>query len=105
MVIAFVTFPTGDKNYEQMVELFKGTVTKYQEAASAGLVRKNYLLTEDGETAGGVYLWESKDKAELFFNEDWREFIKGRYGAYPEIRYFDTPVQVNNADQSVSVWA
>ena len=62
MVITVVTFPTGDNNYEQMVELIKGSVSKYQAAASAGLMRKNYLLTEDGKTAGAIYLWESKEK-------------------------------------------
>jgi hypothetical protein len=104
MVITVVTFPTGDNNYEQMTKLFKGSVSKYQEAASAGLMRKNYLLTEDGNTAGGVYLWESKDKAELFFNDSWREYFKDRYGIYPEVSYFNTPIEVDNTNNKVSTW-
>ena len=105
MVITVVTFPTGDNNYEQMVELIKGSVSKYQAAASAGLMRKNYLLTEDGKTAGAIYLWESKEKAELFFNENWREYLKDRYGTYPEVKYFNTPVEVDNVNNTVSTWA
>jgi len=34
--------------------VFTGTVAKYREVP--GLIRKYYLLSEDGGTAGGVYL-------------------------------------------------
>ena len=41
---------------EKAQQLFVGSAPKYREAS--GLIRKYYLLSEDGGTAGGVYLWK-----------------------------------------------
>ena len=76
-------------------ELFLGTAPKYREAP--GLVRKYYLLSDDGTTAGGAYLWESREDAERMYTPQWREHISRTYGAEPEVRYFETPVVVDNA--------
>ena len=43
-------------------DVFAGTAPKYREVK--GLIRKYYLLSEDGATAGGVYLWISREAAE-----------------------------------------
>ncbi len=75
-------------------ELFLGSAPKYLELR--GLVRKYYLLSDDGTTAGGVYLWESRQAAEELFTAEWREFIVGKYGAEPSVEYFETPVIVDN---------
>jgi hypothetical protein len=75
-------------------QLFMGSAPKYQ--GQSGLIRKYYLLSEDGRTAGGVYLWESREAAEKLFNDNWREFILNKYGVEPEVIYFHTPVVVDN---------
>lgn len=75
-------------------ELFMGTAPRYQRVQ--GLVRKQYLLSEDGRTAGGVYLWKSKEDAERLYTEDWKKFIVEKYGAGPDITYFHSPVVVDN---------
>jgi hypothetical protein len=75
-------------------ELYLGTAPKYQ--VIEGLIRKYYLLSEDGATGGGVYLWKSKAHAETLFTPEWRRFIRERYGAEPVITFFESPVLVDN---------
>ena len=75
-------------------DVFAGTAPKYQEVT--GLIRKYYLLSEDGATAGGVYLWKSRDAAERLYTDDWKTFILQKYGTKPSVTYFDSPVIVDN---------
>jgi hypothetical protein len=79
---------------ERAQELFLGTAPKYREAQ--GLVRKYYLLSDDGATAGGAYLWKSRADAERMYTSEWRQFISRTYGADPQVQYFETPVVVDN---------
>lgn len=85
---------------EKAKELYLVTAPKYREIA--GLVRKYYLLTEDGGTGGGVYLWKSKADAEKLFTAEWKQFIKERYGAEPVITYYESPVLVDNLTGEIS---
>ena len=61
-----------------------------------GLIRKYYLLSEDGQTAGGVYLWKSREAAEQLYTDDWKAFILQKYLTRPLITYFASPVIVDN---------
>ena len=80
-------------------EVFSSTAPNYQKAQ--GLIRKYYLLSEEGETAGGVYLWKSKENAERLYTQEWRSFIKEKYGAEPSIIYFHSPVVVDNLTREI----
>jgi len=75
-------------------EIFMSTAPKYRDCQ--GLVRKYYLLSEDGKTAGGVYLWRSREDAERLYGEDWKRLIAEKYGAEPTVQYFFSPVIVDN---------
>jgi hypothetical protein len=75
------------------------TAPRYQEAP--GLIRKYYLLSEDGGTVGGVYLWKSKEDAERLYTEQWKSFIKEKYGGEPAIVYFHSPVIVDNLTKQI----
>jgi hypothetical protein len=75
-------------------EIFAGTAPKY--TGIDGLVRKYYLLSEDGRTAGGVYLWQSREAAEKLYTDEWKAFILRKYGTHPSVTYFETPVIVDN---------
>ena len=99
MIVAYVQFPTGGANPDEMAGLFEGSAPKY--TTMNGLVRKYYLLSEDASMAGGVYLWQSKADAEVVYNDDWRAFIKERYGADPVVTYFDCPVVVDNLTDEI----
>ncbi|MBI5279557.1 MAG: YdhR family protein [Burkholderiales bacterium] len=74
--------------------VFLSTAPKYREVP--GLIRKVYVLSEDGGTAGGMYLWHSRSDAEAMYTDAWRDFVKGKYGVEPAVTYFDSPVVVDN---------
>lgn len=61
-----------------------------------GLLRKNYWLSEDGMRAGGIYVWESKARAEAFYTAEWKQVVTRQYGVAPEIVYLLSPVMVDN---------
>ena len=79
---------------EKAQAVFAGTAPKYREVK--GLIRKYYLLSEDGATAGGVYLWKSRAAAKQLYTDDWKTFILQKYGTKPTVTYFDSPVIVDN---------
>ena len=86
-----------------IAEAFRSTTTRYQ--GLPGLIRKYYLFDADAGTGGGVYLWESRQQAEAFYNAEWRNRLAEKYGSPPEISFFDTPVIVDNARDEVIVSA
>ena len=75
MITALVQFKLPQPlTVDKAQAVFAETAPKYREVN--GLVRKYYLLSEDGATAGGVYLWQSREAAEQLYTEDWQAFIK-----------------------------
>jgi hypothetical protein len=64
------------------------------------LVRKNYLYDSEKGQAGGVYQWPSVAAAQRGHDAAWRKRIKEMYGSEPVIRYFDTPLVIDNAMQA-----
>jgi hypothetical protein len=84
---------------EKAQQLFVGSAPKYRE--TSGLIRKYYLLSEDGGTAGGVYLWKSKKDAVNLYTTEWVSSIRERYGALPSVTYFESPVVVDNLTNEV----
>jgi hypothetical protein len=78
----------------QAREIFLSTAPKYRE--TPGLIRKYYLLSLDGGTGGGVYLWQSREDAERLYSVDWKKFILEKYGSEPSVTYFESPVIVDN---------
>ena len=61
-----------------------------------GLVRKQFLLSMDGTTAGGVYLWNDESAARSFMLERVAPMIRSRYRVEPTIEFFESPVIVEN---------
>jgi hypothetical protein len=100
MITAFVQFKVpAPLSQEQAKAVFMSTAPKYQEAP--GLIRKYYLLSEDGGTVGGVYLWRSREDAGRLYTEEWKNFIKEKYGGEPSILYFHSPVVVDNVTREI----
>ncbi len=101
MITALVQFKLPSPiSREKAAELFQASAPNYRNMA--GLIRKYYLLSEDGGTAGGVYLWESKQDADKIYTAEWRQMIKQRYGAEPSITYFQSPVIVDNVTGEIT---
>jgi hypothetical protein len=79
---------------EEARRVFLTTAPRYRDVP--GLVRKAYVLSEDGATAGGVYLWKSRADAEAMYTPSWRAFVREKYGSDPSIMFFESPVIVDN---------
>lgn len=85
---------------EQARETFLGTAPRYR--GMAGLVRKYYILSEDGMRVGGVYLWESRAHAERMYTDEWRAFVRERYGSDPVLTWLESPVIVDNVTGEIT---
>jgi hypothetical protein len=100
MITALVQFKLPQPvTREKARELFSATAPKYREVP--GLIRKYYVLSQDGASAGGVYLWKSKDDAERLYSADWKKSIQERFGSAPMVTYFESPVVVDNVAGSI----
>jgi Putative mono-oxygenase ydhR len=100
MITALVQFKLPQPvTREKAKEIFLSTAPKYPK--TSGLVRKYYLISQDGGTAGGVYLWKSRKDAEGLYTKDWEDFIRDRYGAPPSVTYFESPVVVDNVTNEI----
>ncbi|WP_372678668.1 hypothetical protein [Desulfosarcina sp.] len=84
---------------QQAREIFLSTAPKYQ--GLPGLIRKYYFLFPDGTTAGGVYLWQSREDADRLYTDEWRAFVRGKYGSEPVLKYLETPVVVDNVSNEI----
>ncbi len=102
MITAIATFRLPKRlTVDEARSIFQSTAPRYQ--AQPGLVRKYYVLSEDGMTAGGVYLWQSRKAADALYTDAWRDFVTEKYGAAPQLVYMETPVIVDNTAQQILV--
>jgi hypothetical protein len=94
MITAIVRFqmPEGT-TLEEATKMFEASAPNYR--GLDGLVRKYYLYGE-GASAGGAYLWESREQAEKVYTAEWKAMMKERYGMEPTVEFFDSPVIVDN---------
>lgn len=79
---------------EEARSIFLATAPTYR--GVQGLLRKHYVLSPDGRTAGGIYLWNSRPEAQALYTDAWRAFVREKYGTDPTVTYFDSPVVVDN---------
>lgn len=102
MIVAIVTFKLPKAvTREEISATFQSTAPRY--LGMPGLLRKNYWVADDGLRAGGIYVWESRARAEAMYNADWKATVAAKYGADPEIVYLDSPVMVDNTAGKISV--
>ena len=100
MMTALVQFKLPQPlNRDKAREIFLSTAPRYQD--TQGLIRKYYLLSLDGGSAGGVYLWKSRADAERLYTEEWKTFVRDKYGAAPSVTYFESPVVVDNLTHEI----
>jgi len=100
MIVVRVQFPINVSNKSELVSQMETTTSKYE--GLAGLTRKYYVMDEDGNHAGGIYLWKSKLQAETWYNEDWVKYMTQTWGEPPLLEYLDCPIVVDNEFAKVS---
>jgi hypothetical protein len=104
MIVTIVTFDLPKPTtLEEITKTFQVTAPKYQ--GVPGLLRKNYIMSEDGRRAGGIYVWESRADANRMYTAEWSKFVEGKYGAPPRVEYLHSPVMIDNRDGTISVAA
>lgn len=100
MIIVINTIPLPKPiTRDEARKIFLSTAPKYQDVA--GLVRKCYVLSPDGSTAGGIYLWNSRVEADAMYTDSWKAYVREKYGADPSVTYFECPVIVDNLTQEI----
>lgn len=65
--------------------------------SNGALIRKTFVYDPEAGQAGAFYLWKSRAAAEAAHDEAWRRGVRETFGSDPVIRYFETPVVVDNA--------
>jgi hypothetical protein len=100
MITEIVTFklPQG-MTHEDVVANFEKTAPNWK--ANPDLIRKNYLVDAGNGVAGGVYVWTDRAHAEKWHGEAFRNMVKEIYGSEPELRYFETPIVVDNTTNAI----
>ncbi|RLB67997.1 MAG: monooxygenase [Deltaproteobacteria bacterium] len=100
MITAIATFQLPKPiSLDEARKIFLSTAPKY--LGVTGLIRKYYLLSQDGSTVGGVYLWNSREEADALYTESWRAFVREKYGTDPSVVYMDSPVVVDNLSNEI----
>lgn len=82
---------------EAMMEGFKAAEPMFRSAPK--LIRKYFCYDEAAHTGHSVYLWESKEAAQAFFNDKFIEQFRAKFGATPELLMLDTLMVVDNASE------
>jgi heme-degrading monooxygenase HmoA len=66
--------------------------------AIPGLLRKHFLIGDNGAAFGGLYLWQDEASAKAWFNTAWHERVRKAYGQDAAIDWFDTPILLPTRD-------
>jgi hypothetical protein len=104
MIVTITTFNLAQPTtLDEITKTFQVTAPKYQ--GVAGLLSKNYWMSEDGRRVGGIYIWETRADADRLHTAEWKKFVEGKYGTAPQIEYLHSPVMVDNRDGSIKVAA
>jgi hypothetical protein len=104
MIVELVTFPaTPGAGWDAILAEARATIPRWR--ANTQLVRKHYLLSEDGSECAGLYIWPTCVAAEAAHDAAWRAAVAQRTGAPPRIRYFDLQMLLDNEAGTVTEWS
>ena len=82
MIVTITTFNLAQPTtLDEITKTFQVTAPKYQ--GVAGLLSKNYWMSEDGRRVGGIYVWETRADADRLHTAEWKKFVRKqiRHGA------------------------
>lgn len=104
MIVELVTFraPPG-ADWDAILKDARATIPRWR--ADPTLMRKHYLLSEDGTECAGLYIWPTRAAAEAAHDAAWRAAVAQRTGAAPTIRYFALQMLLDNEAGTVTEWS
>ena len=96
MITEYVLFnlPAGITR-DEVVQGMRDVAPRWR--ANAELIRKTFVYDPAANQTGAFYLWRNREAAQRAHDEAWRQRVRDTYGSEPVIRYFDTPLVVDNA--------
>ena len=104
MIVELVTFrATPGADWDAILAEARETIPRWR--ANTQLVRKYYLLSEDGAECAGLYIWPTRAAAEAAHDAAWRAAVAQRTGAPPAIRYFALQMLLDNEAGTVTEWS
>ena len=101
MIIAVVQIPANGKMKDRPTAIKQALESSKIYHEVDGLVRKHYLYSETG--GGGVYFFESREKAEAWFHSGWSDWMEGRFGVKPTLALYDNYLTLDNEAGNVRV--
>ena len=93
MIVVRVTFPIEGIEHASFEQAMLDSVPKYE--GIDGLIRKYYVSSDDKKFGGGIYLWQSREQAEAWYNREWLERITDAFGP-PVLEYLECGIVVDN---------
>ena len=104
MIVELVTFkaPAG-ADWDAILSAARATVPHW--SANPELVRKHYLLSDDGRECAGLYVWPSRAATQAAHDAAWRAGVEQRTGSAPVIRYFELQMLLDNEAGTVTEWS
>jgi hypothetical protein len=104
MIVELVTFrATPGADWDAILAEARATISRWH--ANPQLVRKHYLLSEDGSECAGLYIWPTRADGEAAHDAAWRAAVAQRTGSAPAIRYFELQMLLDNEAGTVTEWS
>jgi heme-degrading monooxygenase HmoA len=95
MIAVLVSFQYGDDfDKDRVVRVASDAAPMFR--GMRGVVFKYFTVDDAARRVVNLYLWESRQAAEQFFNEDLRAMVVELYGVEPEISYLEVLEVVDN---------
>ena len=100
MIISITEFPLpAGATLDQIAASFIEVAPKFTDPP--GLVRKYFVVSDERNTGGGIYVWNDKDSAVAFNENVVGPMVREHFGD-PTIRYFDVPV-ISDSERGVVI--
>ncbi|MGI9342335.1 MAG: monooxygenase [Gammaproteobacteria bacterium] len=100
-VVAVVTFPVMQQpSGEALRQLLEQAGPDYIDVPG---LRRKYFISGDG-VGGGIYEWESRRHADAFYDEAWHAEAQMRFGAIPEIVFYDAPAIADGVNHRLEIY-
>jgi len=98
MITEYVLFAVPENmSRDEVVAGMRAVAPKWR--ATPDLIRKTFVYDPDAHQTGAFYLWQNQAAAQRAHGEAWRRSVMETFGSVPVIRYFETPLVVDNVLQ------